>query len=161
MKKRCLLLIILLFFVGLNVVNAQDIEMVKCEYSPEYVAWTKLSEEERAKTQKPFMCKTIDYELNIIGGSNDHTLSKYTLQDNYILDIRNQEDSNTCWAFASLASIESNLLKNNIDTDFLSVSHLELSSQNSLFTPNYVTFNRDFNSSGFFEYTNAYVLNNN
>ena len=155
MKK--LIVILTTVFLGISTVKAADINLELCEYSDEYLAWLNLSEEQKQNMPMPSMCK--QEESSLIGSSNSYSMEKFSLQNKYILDVRNQEESNDCWAFSTLASIESNLLKNNIKTDYLSVAHLELMTQKSLYTPSYLTFNRNFNSGGKLEYTAAYVLN--
>lgn len=150
---------ILLLLVGIPIVNAADITVELCEYSEEYKAWLNLSKEQQANTVMPAMCKQ-EGEGGIIGSSKSYSMERFTLQDKYILGVRDQGASDDCWAFSTLASIESNLLKNNINTDYLSVAHLELMTQNSLYTPSFITFNRDFNSGGKLEFAASYVLNN-
>lgn len=144
MKKA--LVLITMLFMGISSVNAEDITLELCEYSDEYKAWLNLSIEEK--------------ESSLIGSSNSYSMERFTLQDEFVLDVRDQGVSDDCWAFSTLASIESNLLKNQINTDYLSIAHLELMTQNSLYTPSFITFSRDFNSGGKLEYTAAYVLNN-
>ncbi len=156
--KKKLLLLNLMFLLGISTASAKDLSLIFCEYSDEYIAWTKLSAEEKSRTLMPFMCK-LDNNYNVLQAPNDYTLSKYSLKE-YNLDVRDQKNSDSCWAFSSLASIESNLLKNGLDTGFLSVAHLELATQNSLYDPSHITFNRTFNSGGQFINTTAYVLNN-
>ena len=156
MKKFVVLICMLL--LGASSVKAADVNLSLCEYSDEYIAWLNLSSEEKANTIMPSMCKQ-ESESGLVGSRNSYSMEKFTLQDSYILGVRNQGASDDCWAFSTLAAIESNLLKNNIKTDYLSVAHLELMTQKSLYTPSYTTFNRNFNSGGKLEYTGAYVLN--
>lgn len=155
MKKILTLFIAL--FMGLASVQAADITLELCEYSDEYIAWLALDESEKSATTMPSMCK--EEESGLIGSTNSYSMSKFTLQDDYVLGVRDQSITNDCWAFATLASIESNLLMNNIATGYLSVGHLELMTQDSLYTPYYTTFNRTLNGGGKLELTAAYVLN--
>lgn len=157
MKKA--LVLIAMLFMGISSVNAEDITLELCEYSDEYKAWLNLSIEEKENVSMPNMCKQ-EKESSLIGSSNSYSMERFTLQDEFILDVRDQGVSDDCWAFSTLASIESNLLKNKINTDYLSVAHLELMTQKSLYIPSFITFNRNFNSGGKLEYTAAYVLNN-
>ena len=157
MKKVITFIIVL--FLGLVNVKAADINLEICEYSDEYLAWLELDELEKASTKMPEMCKTSGLNQTIIGSSTNYSMSKFSLQDSYVLDVRNQDVSEACWAFSTLASIESNLLKNNISTNYLSVAHMELLTQNSLYTPARKTFNRTFNNGGTFYNAKAYVLN--
>ncbi len=156
MKK--VIAFITVLFLGIWHVEAADVTLKLCEYSDEYIAWSKLSSEEKANTVMPNMCKQ-EEESGLVGSSNSYSMERFTLQDKYILDVRNQSISDDCWAFSTLAAIESNLLMNNINTDYLSVAHLELMTQDSLYTPSFMTFNRTFNSGGNLDYTSAYVLN--
>ena len=157
MKKIIILLTAI--FMGISTVKAADINLELCEYSDEYKAWLNLSKKEQENTVMPSMCKN-STDNGLTGSSNSYSMDRFTLQDSYILGVRDQSVSDDCWAFATLASIESNLLKNNINTDYLSVAHLELMTQSSLYTPSFMTFNRSFNSGGKLEFTSAYVLNN-
>ena len=155
MKKIITFMIAL--FIGISTTQAADITLELCEYSDEYIAWLNLSAEERASTPMPTMCK--QEESGLVGSSNSYSMERFTLQDKYVLGVNNQGITDDCWAFATLASIESNLLMNNINTDYLSVAHLEFMTQDSLYNPHYITFNRSLNSGGKLEYTSAYVLN--
>lgn len=156
MKKVITFFIVL--FIGIVNVQATD-TLELCEYSEEYKAWLRLSDEEKASTIMPSMCKQDNHNINLLG-SNDYSMDYFNLADSgKVLGVRDQAASDDCWAFASLASLESNLLMNNINTGFLSTAHLELMTQDSLYTPSFITFNRDFNSGGRMEFTTAYVLN--
>lgn len=156
MKKVITFFVVL--FIGIVNVQATD-TLELCEYSEEYKAWLRLSDEEKASTIMPSMCKQDNHNINLLG-SNDYSMDYFNLADSgKVLGVRDQAVSDDCWAFASLASLESNLLMNNINTGFLSTAHLELMTQDSLYTPSFITFNRDFNSGGRMEFTTAYVLN--
>ena len=45
--------------------NTNDFHIVQCEYTPEYIAWTKLSDEEKENTIMPSMCDLSDSQNNI------------------------------------------------------------------------------------------------
>lgn len=155
--KKVITFFVVLFMGVLNVQAEDTLEL--CEYSEEYKAWLRLSDEEKASTIMPSMCKQDNHNINLLG-SNDYSMDYFNLADSgKVLGVRDQAASDDCWAFASLASLESNLLMNNINTGFLSTAHLELMTQDSLYTPSFITFNRDFNSGGRMEFTTAYVLN--
>jgi len=155
--KKVITFFIVLFIGIVNVQATDTLEL--CEYSEEYKAWLRLSDEEKASTIMPSMCKQDNHNINLLG-SNDYSMDYFNLADSgKVLGVRDQAASDDCWAFASLASLESNLLMNNINTGFLSTAHLELMTQDSLYTPSFITFNRDFNSGGRMEFTTAYVLN--
>ena len=80
---------IFLLLVGISSVNAADITVELCEYSEEYKAWLNLSKEEQANTVMPSMCKQ-EVEGGIIGSSKSYSMERFTLQDKYVLNARNQ-----------------------------------------------------------------------
>ena len=157
MKKVITFFIVL--FVGVLSVQAEN-TLTLCEYSDEYKAWLKLSDEEKKETVVPPFCKSRKLDMDLLG-NNSYAMDYFNLADSgKVTGVRDQKESGACWAFASLASIESNLLMNNIDISFLSPAHLELMTQNSLYTPSFMTFNRDFNVGGNMYLAAAYFLNN-
>ena len=87
------------------------------EISEDYENWEKLSEEDKKNVLPPRSYEirgtsvTYNNPIKIANTVGSATLSKYTLQD-YIpenLVIKNQEETASCWAFASLAMLESNI----------------------------------------------------
>ncbi|MBR1540863.1 MAG: hypothetical protein IJ629_06965 [Clostridia bacterium] len=89
----------------------------KAEYSNNFKKWTELSESEKENSIQPRMYEELDtefivsnplYQVNLLGASLN---SRYSLKDvigsNVV--VRNQRDTNTCWAFAGLSSLETNL----------------------------------------------------
>ncbi len=157
MRKKYLLLLSL-FLLGIKPVWAENLNLSMCEYSPLYISWSNLSNEEKQKVPMPYVCK-VDNGVSSLSTNNDYELPSYSIQDKYNLAVRTQE-TDSCWAFGTLASIESNMIKNGVSSDYLSVAHLEFATQNSLYKPGYINFNRTFNAGGHIETTNAYILNN-
>jgi len=124
MKKtiRNLMIIFLLFIMFLllskdvfanNIANS----LSEKEYSNEFKEWLNLSDEEKQKVMMP---RIYDIESSEIRYKNPLFLtrmlganvnSRHSLKDvipNNLV-IRNQEQTNSCWAFASLSSLETNL----------------------------------------------------
>ena len=87
------------------------------EYSDEYLKWQQLSEEEKNKVLMPRMYDVIKttktlknpiLKANLLGASLEEKYSlKDVIPDN--LEIKNQQNTNSCWAFAALSSLETNL----------------------------------------------------
>ena len=83
----------------------------------------------------------------------------FNLKDyDLVTSIKNQYNTNACWAFATNASIESNLLINNYYYNDLSEAHLELATQNT-YKYNRLTFNREANTGGNYNLAASYLMN--
>ena len=63
MKKVITFFIVL--FIGIVNVQATD-TLELCEYSEEYKAWLRLSDEEKASTIMPSMCKQDNHNINLL-----------------------------------------------------------------------------------------------
>ena len=110
----------------------------------------------------PLCAKQMILFFKLVGDTNvmaSFTSAKFDLRDyNYVTSVKNQNNSETCWAFATMASIESNLLMNNKGNYDFSEAHLELATQNSLFE-SLMPFSREFNSGGNYFMSAAYLFN--
>lgn len=165
MKRKFLLVMCFLFcfFIEMQCVFAKNvIELQECEYTEEYKKYLKLSAAEKKKFLLPQMCKdrfTNQLESNLSSPLGSVEQSAFDLRKlSKITPIKNQTSTSFCWTFAANASMESNLLVNNLGEYDLSESHMELSTQNT-FKLNYNTFNRKFNSGGNSFISAAYVMN--
>ena len=130
-NKRCILKIIsvivictIIFSVSQVFANSDFSNLIgKAEYSEKYKNWLNLSDEERMETIEPIKYNVIPYQSNeqylksmnnifkarnLLRNSLD---TRYSLQDiipeNML--IRNQMQTNTCWSFATIGSLETNL----------------------------------------------------
>ena len=145
-KKILLILILAILTVATNTTvfaSTKDIlETVgDIEYSSEFNKWLELSNDEKmkVKTPVPFEVLNTNYEsknpIDIVQSVGSTLESRYTLQD-YIPEnmvVRNQMQTGSCWAFASLGVLESNLALTNYYNDKeakvydLSERHMEYS----------------------------------
>ena len=165
MKKKILLVVcfITVFFIEIQFVFAKNIiKLQECEYTEEYKKYLKLNESEKRKYILPQMCKSTS--INQLGSNLSSSMgsaeqTSFDLRKlNKLTPVKDQKSTGFCWTFAANASMESNLLVNNLGEYDLSESHMELSNQNT-FKLSYNTFNRKFNSGGNSLIASAYVLN--
>lgn len=103
--------------------NELESQISKTDYSEEYKEWQKLSDEEKENSIMPRkydIIKSQDnatYLKNLKNIFRMQMLLKGPLMDSYNLKdvipenttIRNQMNTNSCWAFASLGALETNL----------------------------------------------------
>jgi len=122
----CVLSIIIIFMIN-QYVLATNVGVTKKQllhqvpFSQDFENWLALSETERAhiiqpkmydELNTPFVINNPFYTINLLSASMS---SRYSLKDVIAsnVTIRNQYDTNTCWAFAGLSSLETNLALNN------------------------------------------------
>lgn len=106
-------------FANTNIKNT----IKEAEYSDAYKHWLSLSEEERQNTLEPLKYDIVPYESNkeYLKSMNNvfkaNTLLKNSLDTRFSLKdiipeniiVKDQMQTNTCWTFASLGSLETNL----------------------------------------------------
>lgn len=149
--KKLFLTLCLSFLIGISYVNASNkIIITESEYTEEFKAYMNLSNKEKSKYILPAIYKSnfsneVSSVKSSMGSISD---SKFDLRDkNKITGVKDQEQTNTCWAFSALASVESNYMVNSGASTNLSVSHMELSTQNKFPLP-YLSFKRNLNAGG-------------
>ena len=159
MKKQIMLLITLIVIIFPTNVNA-DITIRTCRESEEFRRWQALSPEEQQETLMPPYCDSILNRHSInLGNNQAHNQAAFRLPDNQVPPLRDQQETDSCWAFTTMDIIESNLRRRQNHTTHLSPAHLELATQNTLFTPGRRNFNRVFNMGGNYFIAAPYILN--
>lgn len=172
-----LLLFILILFSNKGILANSTTDLIYPEeYSEEYKRWLELPKAERQNTimPRPYDIKSskIEYKnplylTRMLGSSLDSRYSlKDTIPDN--LAIRNQQKTGSCWAFAALSSLETNLAlynyKNNINKskvyDF-SERHMEYATSRMFANDveNSAGYNRKVGSGGGFQLAESYLTN--
>ena len=90
----------------------------KVEYTEKFKNWLQLTEEEKQKTIMPDMYyipssskKISNNPLLDVRSARASMANRFSLKDiiSENVKIRNQQQTNSCWAFASLSSLETNL----------------------------------------------------
>lgn len=181
MKRRKSLSVILIcvFIILLcgKAVLAISIEDVAepVEYTEEYKEWLSLTDEEKQKRIQPRMYEIPKTESSSISRLKTAMLyanslvSKYSLKT-YIpenMKVKNQGTTYTCWAFASLAALETNLAMKNYynnvtakEYDY-SERHLAYSTTREFLNGkiNENGFNLNVSNGGFWRMTESYLAN--
>ncbi len=107
-----------------------------------------------ASSNDRFVFEQANSKFNNVSPTDTHfDLRNYNL----LTDVKNQNNTNACWAFATNTSIESNLLLNNMGYYDLSEAHLELATQSTYMYND--TFKRSVNNGGNFYVSAAYLMN--
>ncbi len=122
-QKVALILFIFMLLLSIPIFAFASIEVGE-EYSPLYLKWEKLSEEEKEKSVMPFPY-IISWERNIKNHTSLFALkavasaSRYSLADDIDIPVKNQMGTEECWAFTANTLLETNLkLRNNETMDF-------------------------------------------
>lgn len=110
-------------------------EEIQAQYdlTPDYLAPIPKTTDFSYMSEDEFIASLYDAEANAQSGDDnilgaydyDNLPSKYDLRDDgFVTSVKNQNPYGCCWAFATLASLESNILKRYGDKVDLSESHL-------------------------------------
>ena len=183
MKKCKIILIVFIMFtlsiiktdkVFADGVNTNDFHIVQCEYTPEYIAWTKLSDEEKENTIMPSMCDLSNSQNNISVSAISSQVksifdakvtvlsSKYDpRKSSYMPDVKDQYPTGGCWAFSTITSFEMYLGKLlNINERF-STRHMEYALTRNFLDnkTNEYGYNRVLGSGGNMYMTSNYLIN--
>lgn len=180
MKKLKKLLVITLIFMLFLLANFEvfasntSTSEPNVQYSEEYQKWLELSDEEKQNVIKPRMydvpySKTTSKSPLLRASMLRSTFdSRYTLQSiiSNNLIIKDQQQTGSCWAFAALSSLETNLALNNYKNgantskvyDF-SERHMEYSTSR-VFENNQINslgYNRTVGSGGNWDFASSYL----
>lgn len=156
MKKIMMVVIFSLCFIGFKV-NALDF----CSESESHKLWASLSEEEKRKVIEPKYCEeeSVNYDYyGLVGASN----SKYSSLDlGLVTSVKNQGNTNACWAFSGISLLESAAIKSGMDELDLSERHVNMMSTYQAYLNNEVNksgYNRNSNDGGNYSYVASYLF---
>ncbi len=163
--------IISLSFCCVEIVNASDKYVANvCEYTDEYVAWTKLSDEEKKNTQMPPICvkgvssKKLksDIKKSFDAFNKVKLPTKYDIREtDFKATIRDQMDTGSCWAFSAATSLEIYVKKEFNINQVYSARHIEYSTSKTFLEDkiNEWGFNREVGEGGNNFTSSAYLIN--
>ncbi|MCI8443823.1 MAG: hypothetical protein HFJ37_01375 [Clostridia bacterium] len=171
------LFLILIFLTNSKVFASNPANLLqKVEYSAEFQKWLELSDEEKKNTIQPRMYPILSthnisknplYKAKMLGANID---SRYSLKDIIPsnLSIRNQQQTNSCWTFAALSSLETNLALSNYKKgihpskvyDF-SERHMEYATSKTFSNgvENKMGYNRNVGDGGNWYFAESYLTN--
>ena len=187
MKKKLLSIFVVMMLVltlkyGQVYAQSSEVAVTEPEYTDEYKKYLELSEEEREKVLEPLKYKISGQNAksnNYFGLSNllrvsvlraSITDDSYSLQEDIPenVKIRDQGTTNSCWNFAMLGALETNLAKLNksnnkptIEYDF-SERHAMYATTNAAFTngdKNKYGYNKGVNDGGSWLELLSYLTN--
>lgn len=157
MKKFMIFIISLILFIP-NV-KASDL----CEESEEHKNWSKLSETEKSKLIEPSFCKREDNikikTFETVKGISDTVYSSLDL--NIVSSVKNQGNTNACWAFSGASLIETAAMKEGFSEIDLSERHINMMSTYNAYLNNEVNisgYNRNANDGGNYSYVASYIF---
>lgn len=128
----------------------------KVELSDDYKQWAELSQGQVTAVQPRFY-NDLDteyistnplYEINLVGAG---VRSKYDLRDTIRSNvaIRNQQDTQLCWAFAGLSSLETNLALSNFSKGVNTDKVYDFSERHANYAATRTFLNGNINEHGF------------
>lgn len=153
MKRQKYLISIVLIMLILGITNVSNATII----SDRYTRWSQLSKAEKNNSIQPNM-----YSININEGikdSNKNKFSKlkdslqekYFLKDNIKVNVKNQQTTNTCWAFSAISCLETNItIKSKKESQLYSARHMDYATsktfKNNVINP--MGFNRELKNGG-------------
>lgn len=168
------LITFLITFSSSQILAKSKFSFALCEYSQEYEKWLELSPVDQANNIEPVMCKAMvvsqkrepyldysnifktfytfaaadsSYDLRTIGG---------------VTAVRNQGNNSNCWAYATMASLESYLLINQYGNFDFSERHMDYATIKTFNNSeiNQEGFNRELTEGGNILMASAYLMRN-
>lgn len=180
LKKTITIITLLVIMLALStkivLANSVASKFKPVEYSDDFKNWIKLSDEEKQKVFMPriydvipsgYKANNLLYRARLLEASMKTRFSlKDVIPENLI--IRNQQQTNSCWAFASISSLETNLAlynyKNGTNTskvyDF-SERHMDYANGRNFANgvENENGYNRNVGTGGQWYYAESYFTN--
>lgn len=129
----------------------------KVDYSDNFSKWLELSDEEKEKNMKPRMfdiqntnitSKSPLYKANMLRSSINSRFSLKDIIPNNVI-IKDQKDTGSCWAFAALSSLETNLALSNYKKGINQSKVYDFSERHMNYATSRIFANNQINPSGY------------
>lgn len=154
MKKFMLFIISLILFIP----SVKALSF--CEESEEHKKWSILSEEMKSQVIEPKYCEeTAKSSVHSLVGASNTFYSSVDL--GLITSVKNQGNTNACWAFAGASLMETSAIMNGLTSLDLSERHINMMSTYKAYLNGEVNksgYNRDANDGGNYSYVASYLF---
>lgn len=181
-KKQTMKILFILLAIICIASNVYAVQITKEEYSKEYQEYLDLKDEEKEKVLEPRKfnieveqsyseyLKNINNKLRVTQLLKASTLDGYDLREVIAenVKVRDQMQTNMCWAFATIGALESNLAlknKNNnqeVEVYDFSERHMAYASTRAAFENSQINekgYNMSVSDGGNFSMAQAYLTN--
>lgn len=166
-KYKFIYITIFIFILTLSFMNKsysseiEEVELVECSKSSAYLAWEKLSDEEKENTPMPNMCDKEKDNLRYYNFTYDAKGNLPTSYDGKNTKVKDQGKTGGCWAFSTTTALESYIKKQDNLTYNFSTRHIEYSSTRVFLNGaiNDHGYNRSLGTGGHFYMSSNYLIN--
>lgn len=160
MEKRIkkLIISIITFLIIFNVTSYANLDITQTKA---YKKWNLQTNEQKESSIQP-MPFTVDLKNSVKRSylneilketENEEIPEKYNLNDDITIQVKNQQQTNSCWAFSTTSIFETTIAKTKNKSVLFSPRHMEYAtSRNFLDGVNSKGYNREIDSGG-----NAYI----
>ncbi len=155
-------IILIMIVMASKCIYAENFDGVKNnEYTQQYKIWYSLSDEEKSKYMQP-LAYPIKFDPTYLDNNSSAAMSrvgttlpsKYNLNDEINITVKNQGTTNECWAFSMISVLESNIAKRTGKiSERFSERHMDYATSKTFSDgTNKIAFSREVGSGG-----NAFV----
>lgn len=152
--------IIICMIIILNIFNYASYASFNTKESESYIKWSNQSEKEKEETIEPIPFaidlkdavkrSELNQELKL---KTNEIPEKYDLRNDITINVKDQKNTNTCWAFSITSIFESNVRKNQNKSLVFSPRHIEYATSKTFLDGiNEKAYNRELDAGG-----NAYL----
>lgn len=142
---KIIIIFLVLISLGSLKINAADLNAKVADYSQDFINWLNLSDEEKENQMMPIPFdlpesnNSVKHFANLLTGFTQNLVraydSKYSLKDEIDIRVKDQQDTNECWAFSMTSILETLITKKEGElSDEYSPRHIDYSTAVDGFT---------------------------